>query len=81
MKRKETQTTIFSFVKLCKAGGKVKGPESVETIGETSSVVSSSKNNHARHASQDNLLKEFKWLCHEEDVAFCNICKKISWGC
>jgi hypothetical protein len=67
-------------VKLCKAEGKVKGPESVETTGETSSVVSSSKNNHARHAFQDNFLSDFKWLCYE-DVAFCNICKKISWGC
>jgi hypothetical protein len=53
MKRKETQTTLFSFVKLCKTEGEVKGPENVETTGEESSVVSSSKNNHARRAFQD----------------------------
>jgi hypothetical protein len=32
-------------VKLCKTEGEVKGLESVETTGETSSAVSSSKNN------------------------------------
>jgi hypothetical protein len=58
MKRKETQTTLFSFVKLCKTEEEVKGPESVETTGEKSSVVSSSKNNHARCAFQDKWLKE-----------------------
>jgi hypothetical protein len=39
MKQKETQTTLCSFVKLCKTEGEVKGPESVQTTGEKSSVV------------------------------------------
>jgi hypothetical protein len=73
MKRKETQTALFSFVKLSKTEGEVKGPESVESAGEKSSVVSSSKNNHARCAFQDKWLEEFKWLCYKEEVAFCNV--------
>jgi hypothetical protein len=75
MKQKETKPTPFSLMKLCKTQGEVKEPDCVETTGEKISVVSSSKNNHARRAFQDKWFKEFKWLYYEE-VAFRNVCKK-----